>query len=391
MLKLSILIAFILFALTSAHAQTPFYQGKTLTIVHGRAAGGSGDLRVRAVAPFLKKYLPGNPTVVHEFMDGGGGRKAANHIYNSARPDGLTIGNVGGGVVANAVLGESGVQYDLGKLPFIGSPYSTTHYVLITRREAGFNTLDKLREAPAVRFGAQNVGHTNYNIARIVSWLIGVKNHKDVTGFSVPERDVALMRGEIDAVASSDDVLSRNKEWLDKKIIDLHVIVAIPREEKHPLFSYLPEIDGFIKNERERKLLTMFRTFRLSGSPFIAPPGTPPDRLADHQRRSGQSFQGPRILQGIPQSGGRRSDAAHCRKPMKRRSVSYPGTRKPSSCSKNSPARGRCRGDKTERFKPFQSFQSLKPPPASSPASRGRKGGGWNGAQRLNGWNHWNE
>ena len=48
-------------------------------------------------------------------MDGGGGRKAANHIYNSARPDGLTIGNVGGGVVANAVLGESGVQYDLGK------------------------------------------------------------------------------------------------------------------------------------------------------------------------------------------------------------------------------------------------------------------------------------
>lgn len=290
MLKLSILIAFILFALTSAHAQTSFYQGKTLTIVHGRAAGGSGDLRVRAVAPFLKKYLPGNPTVVHEFMDGGGGRKAANHIYNSARPDGLTIGNVGGGVVANAVLGESGVQYDLGKLPFIGSPYSTTHYVLITRRDAGFNTLDKLREAPAVRFGAQNVGHTNYNIARIVSWLIGVKNHKDVTGFSVPERDVALMRGEIDAVASSDDVLSRNKEWLDKKIIDLHVIVAIPREEKHPLFSYLPELDGFIKNERERKLLTMFRTFRLSGSPFIAPPGTPPDRLAMIKDALGKAF-----------------------------------------------------------------------------------------------------
>ena len=63
MLKLSILIAFILFALPSAHAQTPFYQGKTLTIVHGRAAGGSGDLRVRAVAPFLQKYLPGNPNV----------------------------------------------------------------------------------------------------------------------------------------------------------------------------------------------------------------------------------------------------------------------------------------------------------------------------------------
>ena len=61
-------------------------------------------------------------------------------------------------------------------------------------------------------------------------------------------------------------------------MIDLHVIYAIPREEKHPRFSHLPEIDGFVKNERERKLLTMFRTFRLAGSPFIIPPSTPKDR-----------------------------------------------------------------------------------------------------------------
>ena len=31
-------------------------------------------------------------------------------------------------------------------------------------------------------------------------------------------------------------------------MIDLHVDCRDPREEKHPLFSYLPEIDGFIKN-----------------------------------------------------------------------------------------------------------------------------------------------
>ncbi len=260
-------------------AQAPFYQGKTLAIVHGRAAGGSGDLRVRAVTPFLHKYIPGNPTIVHEFMDGGGGRKAANHIFNSARPDGLTIGNVGGGVVANAVLGEQGVQYDLDKMPFVGSPYSATHYVLLTRREAGFRTLDKLRQASGVRFGAQSVGHTNYTIARIFAWLLGLKEPKDVTGFSIPERDVALLRGEIDAVVSSDDLLVRNAEWLEKGLIDLHAIIAVPREEKHPRFSYLPEIDGYAKSERERKILTLFRNFRLTGSPFILPPAMPKDRV----------------------------------------------------------------------------------------------------------------
>ncbi|HXF76136.1 MAG TPA: hypothetical protein VNN13_08585, partial [Methylomirabilota bacterium] len=64
----------------TASAQTPFYQGKTITIVHGRSPGGSGDLRVRAVIPFLQKYIRGNPSFVHEYMDGGGGRKAANYI-----------------------------------------------------------------------------------------------------------------------------------------------------------------------------------------------------------------------------------------------------------------------------------------------------------------------
>lgn len=277
-LPVAILLAAVMLAPDSGFAQAPFYQGKTLTIVHGRDAGGSGDLRVRAVAPFLQKYIPGNPAIVHEYMDGGGGRKAANHIYGVARADGLTIGNVGGGVIANAVLGEKGVQYDLDKMPFVGSPYSTTHYILLTRREAGFRGLDKLRAATGVRFGAQSVGHTNYNVGRIMAWLLGLKDIRDVTGFSIPERDVALMRGEIDAIAASDDLLVRRADWLDKGMIDLHLIYAIPREEKHPRFSYLPELDGFVKNDRERKLLTMFRTFRLAGSPFIIPPATPKDR-----------------------------------------------------------------------------------------------------------------
>src|SRR5262249_28113753 len=82
---------------------------------------------------------------------GGGGRKAANHIFNTARPDGLTIGGVGSGVLVSAVLGEPGVQYDLDKLHFVGSPYSATHYVFLTRREGGLTTIEKLRQDSGVR------------------------------------------------------------------------------------------------------------------------------------------------------------------------------------------------------------------------------------------------
>jgi tripartite-type tricarboxylate transporter receptor subunit TctC len=278
-------------------AQAPFYQGKTITIIHGRNAGGAGDYRVRVVAPFLQKYIPGNPTIVHEYMDGGGGRKAANHLFNSARPDGLIIGNVGGGAIASAVLGETGVQYDLDKFHFGGSPFSTSHYLFLTRREAGLNSIDKLRQTAGVRLGSQSVGHTVYNVGRIVAWLIGMKELRDITGFSTPERDVALLRGEIDAMAATDEgLLTRKADWLEKGLVDLHVLYAIPRELKHPRFHYLPELDGFIQNERERKIVTIFRTFSMSGSPFILPPAMPKDRVEIIKEALRKSFKDPEFF-----------------------------------------------------------------------------------------------
>ncbi|MGH7887338.1 MAG: hypothetical protein ACREPG_05695, partial [Candidatus Binatia bacterium] len=107
----------------AADAQEPVYQGKTITIIQGVDPGGLADIRTRSLIPFLQKYIPGNPTIVSEYMPGGGGRKAANHVYRSARPDGLTIGNPGVGMVSSAVLGETGVLYDLDKFFYLGSPY----------------------------------------------------------------------------------------------------------------------------------------------------------------------------------------------------------------------------------------------------------------------------
>ncbi|MDH3442501.1 MAG: tricarboxylate transporter, partial [Deltaproteobacteria bacterium] len=79
-----------------AYSQDNFYAGKTVTLIATTSAGGTGDLRVKAMMPFLKKHIPGNPTVVIQYMDGGGGRKGANHLYNTAKPDGLTIGAASG-------------------------------------------------------------------------------------------------------------------------------------------------------------------------------------------------------------------------------------------------------------------------------------------------------
>jgi len=261
-------------------AQTPFYQGKTITIVQGRDPGGTGDIRVKAVLPFLQKYIPGNPNILSEFMPGGGSRKAANHIFKTAQPDGLTIGNLGSGMVAVAVLGEKGVLYDLDKFIYLGSPFSSHQAIFVTRKDAGISTIEKLRAAKGIRIGGQSVGFSTYNEGRLFAYILGLNEPNFVTGYGGAELDPALMRGEIDARATSaDTVFRRNPEWLEKNLVDFHSIIEVPKGDKHPGFVNLPELETFAKTEKDRKIMTMQRAFRVTGQPFVLPPGTPKERV----------------------------------------------------------------------------------------------------------------
>jgi tripartite-type tricarboxylate transporter receptor subunit TctC len=264
----------------SVLAQAPFYQGKTLTILQGTEAGGSSDMLTRAMIPFLQKHIPGNPTVVSEYMPGGGGIKAANHVFKNVKPDGLTIGRIGGALVANAVLGEKGVLYDLDKFIYLGSPHSTYHWAFLTRRESGVKTIEDLRSASNLRIGAQAVGHSIYFVGRLFAYLIGIKDPSFVVGYGGAELDTALARGEIDArINNADTVLIRNAEMLKSGAVVPHVIMEVPKGLKHHHFTNLPEIETFAKSEGERKLLNMVRVFRQFGTPSILPPGTPKEQV----------------------------------------------------------------------------------------------------------------
>ncbi|HEX2228584.1 MAG TPA: hypothetical protein VHM64_15715, partial [Candidatus Binatia bacterium] len=214
-------------------AQAPFYQGKTITVIQGRGPGGSGDMRARAITQFLPKYIPGNPTIVHEFMAGGGGLKAANHVY-SLKGDGLTIGSVSSGFMASAILGGTGVNYQVEKFHYLGAADAGGHYIFYTRKELGVTNLEKLRTTPGIRIGAQSVGHSNYNIARLLAFLLPMKDPRFVAGYASPEIDLAIERGELDSrFNQSYSVVQNNPEWIEKKLMDFHVALEIIKGDKN--------------------------------------------------------------------------------------------------------------------------------------------------------------
>jgi tripartite-type tricarboxylate transporter receptor subunit TctC len=293
-LSAALMVSACLTVVANGFAQSDFYKGKTITVVQIVAAGGTGDLRRKALFPFLEKYIPGNPKIISDYMPGGGGRKAANHVYRVARPDGLTIGGMSASLVTNAILDTGGVQYDIDKLIYLGSPVSVFHYVFLTRKEAGLNNLEKLRAATGIRIGAQEVGHDIYITGRLFAYLMNLKDPKFVTGYGGPEIDIALARGELDGRANALETLGlRNAEEMEKGLLDLHALVEIPKGNKPEGFSRLPEIETFAKSERERKLLTMYRAFRLVGTPYILAPGTPKLQVQILQEAMRKAFRDP--------------------------------------------------------------------------------------------------
>ena len=260
-----------------ARSQSPFYAGKTVTLLSSSAAGGTADLRTKAFAPFLQKYIPGNPTIVMEYMPGAGGRKAANHIYSVARPDGLTIGRVSSSMVANAVLGETGIRYDVDKFHYLGASESAVHYTFLTRKAATLNSLDKVRTAEKIRIGSPAVGHTVYILSRVFAYLLGLKSPNFIPGYEGPELDRILIEGEVDARLTVTSTM--NPEWVKDRLVDFHVTLEIPKGYKPADFPQLPTIDGFAESERDKRLLAVLRGFRVVGAPLILPPQTPKDRV----------------------------------------------------------------------------------------------------------------
>jgi hypothetical protein len=143
------------------------------------------------------------------------------------------------------------------------------------------------------------VGHDIYINGRLFAWLLGLKDPRFVTGFSGPEVDLAMERGEVDARANiPDTILQRSPEIVEKRLMHYHAVIQIPKEDRHPhpAFNKLPELESFAKSERERKIMTMFRTFRLVGSPYILPPGTPPEAVHLWREAMRKTFRDPAFL-----------------------------------------------------------------------------------------------
>jgi tripartite-type tricarboxylate transporter receptor subunit TctC len=284
-----------------AFSQTPYYAGKTITIIRGVGPGGSGEFQSRALMPYLKKYIPGNPIITMEFMDGASGRKAANYFY-TAKPDGLKIGSAGA-MIPGPILGLPGSNYDIDKFIYLGSTETGNPYVFFTRKATGIDSLEKLRSTSGMRIGAHSVGHSVYVTARMFAYYLNFKEPKFVVGFTDPEMDVAMGLGELDARTTSnfDSVLRKDI----KDTIHFLVTISNPKGKTDPRLPGLPDLDFFARNDRERQVLDLLRAFQVPRWPHHLSPGTPPELVKILREAMAKTFKDPGFQQDFKKLMGR--------------------------------------------------------------------------------------
>lgn len=268
-----------LIAVNSVFGQESFYKGKTIRIIVGFSAGGGFDTYARALARHLSRHIPGSPAVVVENMAGAGSLIAANHIYNVAKPDGLTMGHFIGGLFLGQVLGQKGVEFDARKFEYVGAP-TTDHVICAMTKASGITSIEKwMASKTPVKMGGLAPGASSPdNATRIFKAALGLPIQL-VSGYKgTADIRLAAENGEIAGGCWGwDSVKVTWRKGLETG--DVVVVMQASRQTRADL-PKIPQAINLAKTDEARKLIEVgihgdseiVRTYTL-------PPGTPKDRV----------------------------------------------------------------------------------------------------------------
>lgn len=171
-----------------------YFSGKTVNFVLGFAPGGGSDAGFRIIAKYMAKHIPGSPNVVVMNQAGAAGVTASNSVYETAKPDGLTL-LTNSGTTWRGVIQSAGVRYDLNKMPLIGGLPS--NYVTFQSVGANQQPAQIVSGGAKLTYAATAVDSPPDVLAELALQIMGATNLKIVNGYSgSADTLLALEKGE---------------------------------------------------------------------------------------------------------------------------------------------------------------------------------------------------
>jgi tripartite-type tricarboxylate transporter receptor subunit TctC len=279
-LVLSSFAALLLTSQTLVQAQQEaFYQGKTIKVVVGFTSGGFYDRWSRLLARYVPNYLPGNPEMIVQNMPGAGGLIAANHVYNVAKSDGLTIGMTSYGMYLDQMVGRKEVQYDVRKFHWIGSP-EKSEILLYMRSDAPYKSIEDIRKASTPpKCGSTGTAGTDYILARLLEETLDAKI-ETVLGYpGGSEIDLAVEKGEVQCRGlTAAPFFGREPfiSWRKRNFVNVLLYGGLKRDPRIPDTPTIYEIfDKLNTPEESRQVADVILRGGDFGRPWVMSPETP--------------------------------------------------------------------------------------------------------------------
>jgi tripartite-type tricarboxylate transporter receptor subunit TctC len=262
------------------HAQQePFYQGKTIKVVVGFTSGGFYDRWARLLARYMPKYLPGKPEMVVQNMPGAGGMIAANHAYNVAQPDGLTLTSVSYGMYLDQLVGRKEAKYDIRKFGWIGSP-EKSDVLLYMRADSPYKSIQDIRKASTPpKCGSTGTSGTDFILARLLEETLDLKIDTVMGYPGGSEVDLAVEKGEVQCRGmTSAPYFGREPfiSWTKRNFVNVLVFGGVKRDPRIPNTPTIYEIFEKEKTpEESRQVADVILRGGDFGRPLVVAPGTP--------------------------------------------------------------------------------------------------------------------
>jgi tripartite-type tricarboxylate transporter receptor subunit TctC len=291
---------------TPSRAETveDFYRGKTITMYVGTGVGaGAISGYPMALAPLMKKYLPGHPDFILSYMPGGGGIKAANYIYGIAPQDGTAWGFITRGFLLAPLLKVPQAQFDPTKFNWIGSPSRTVSMGLVWNASTDVRTIQDAMQKEVV-VGATSIAQDTGIFPRALNQIAGTK-FKIVPGYAgLGAVDLAIERGEVQGkVGSTWKSLNSgpSANWVrDKKVT---VLVQLGVKKAPDIPAEIPLGLDLAKSPDDRQVLEVLCAPSATGYPDFMGPDVPKERIDAVRSAFAQSLKDPEFIAAVEQQG----------------------------------------------------------------------------------------
>jgi len=286
---------------SSVEAQEPNFESKTIRIVVGFSSGGGFDAYARAIARHLAKYLPGKPSIIVDNMPGAGSLIAANHTYNQAKPDGLTIGHFIGGVVVGQILGNPAAQFNSQKFEWVGAPAKLDAVCALTKATGVSDLRTWMNVKNPVKLGATGPGSETYDVPRVLQAALGLPM-QIVSGYKgTADIRLAAESGEIGGLCWGWEVMKA--QW--SKALesgDARVLIQAVAKAGADLPN-VPVAMELAKTEEAKQLIQIgIHDQSAILRPFALPPATPKGIVRVMQRAFQETMKDVQFLAELKQA-----------------------------------------------------------------------------------------